>query len=262
MKLYHQRKFFVVLVVYIAGIGAGVGGNNRSYSSFEQLCINYANEVLQLLFCDHVFKGELAIYEKEGIDVSDIDPPSNQPCVDLIGKGSAKQFISIFQFMDEKSNAKSEQTDEAFLRGLTKMYVHNRSKLSKRGQKNASYFGIQHRRHETPKTFLIKHFAGPVTYTAESMIAKNRDKFPVHLENMLLNSSNVFVQSLFNEEQVEDGNENNDGHLYLVKKHKNRNKQRRKMVGDTIIGTMVEAYEFKCTKTHFLCRCSVFLRYF
>jgi hypothetical protein len=39
-------------------------------------------------------------------------------------------------------------------------YVNKQSALSKRGKNNASYFGIQHRKHETPKTFSISHFAG------------------------------------------------------------------------------------------------------
>ena len=48
-------------------------------NSFEQLCINMANEQLQFFFVEHVFLMEKEEYKKEGVTELDIDCSVNKP---------------------------------------------------------------------------------------------------------------------------------------------------------------------------------------
>ena len=49
-------------------------GNN----SFEQMCINYANEKLQFHFNECIFRMELDVYKEEGIQHENITYKDNQ----------------------------------------------------------------------------------------------------------------------------------------------------------------------------------------
>lgn len=67
-------------------------------NSFEQLCINFANEKLQCQFNHHMFNMEQAEYKKEKVPWDSINYVDNQGCIDLI---ESKTKISVFKMLNE-----------------------------------------------------------------------------------------------------------------------------------------------------------------
>eukprot|EP01135_Chromosphaera_perkinsii_P006289 Nk52_evm18s485 gene=Nk52_evmTU18s485 len=169
-----SAKFVGILDIY--------GFETFEKNSFEQFCINYANEHLQQEFNEHVFKLEQEEYLKEGIDWNLIDYMDNQPCLDLIqGK------MGVLALLDEESRL-PKGSDEAF---NNKLYDHcgNQSSLKK------ERFG-------SGKTFVILHYAHTVTYESEGFVEKNRDRLPPNLVSIMQQSTNPCVSELFESDET------------------------------------------------------------
>ncbi|WVZ73418.1 hypothetical protein U9M48_021725 [Paspalum notatum var. saurae] len=129
-------------------------------NSFEQFCINFANEKLQQHFNEHVFKMEQEEYKSEEINWSYIEFIDNQDVLDLIEKSTHETFATKM-FRNFSSNARLEKT-----------------KFS-----------------ETD--FTISHYAGKVTYQTDSFLEKNRDYIVAEHCNLLSSSRCPFVSGLF-----------------------------------------------------------------
>ncbi|CAG0891319.1 unnamed protein product [Darwinula stevensoni] len=121
------------------------GFENFNHNSFEQLCINFANETLQQFFFHHIFKLEQEEYDAEGIDWNHIDFVDNQDCLDLIGK----KPMNIMSLMDEECMM-PKGTDQTLLAKFNTTY-----------SKDKIY--LKPTRHKT-QSFGIAHFAGEVYY--------------------------------------------------------------------------------------------------
>jgi uncharacterized membrane protein YgcG len=66
-------------------------------NGFEQLLINYANEMLQWHFNCFIFEVEIAEYRHEGVDTTDIAFRDNEPCVQLI----ESPYMGIISKLDD-----------------------------------------------------------------------------------------------------------------------------------------------------------------
>lgn len=153
------------------------GFEHFAKNSFEQFCINYANEKLQQEFNQHVFKLEQEEYVREEIDWTFIDFSDNQPCIDLI---EAK--LGILALLDEESRLPMG-SDEQFVTKLHHHFAADKQKFYKKPR-----FG--------KSAFTVCHYAVDVTYESDGFIEKNRDTVPdEHLE-VLRNSSNDFIKEI------------------------------------------------------------------
>uniref|UniRef100_A0A8C9SUL4 Unconventional myosin-Va n=1 Tax=Scleropages formosus TaxID=113540 RepID=A0A8C9SUL4_SCLFO len=142
-----QHSFIGVLDIY--------GFETFEMNSFEQFCINYANEKLQQQFNMHVFKLEQEEYMKEQIPWTLIDFYDNQPCINLI---EAK--MGILDLLDEECKM-PKGTDDTWAQKLYNTHLKTCPLFEKPRLSN--------------KAFIVQHFADKVEYQCEGFLEKNKD---------------------------------------------------------------------------------------
>uniref|UniRef100_A0A8B9H7V3 Myosin VC n=1 Tax=Astyanax mexicanus TaxID=7994 RepID=A0A8B9H7V3_ASTMX len=219
-----QHSFIGVLDIY--------GFETFDVNSFEQFCINYANEKLQQQFNLHVFKLEQEEYMKEDIPWTLIDFYDNQPVIDLI---EAK--MGILDLLDEEC---------LFPQGTDKNWL----------QKLYNYLGSKPH-FEKPRlsneAFVIQHFADKVEYQCRGFLEKNRDTLYEELVDVMRASKFPLLTDFFTEE------ENNAVTKVKVKAArpgvKPANKQLRSTVGDKFRSSLYLLMEtLNATTPHYV-RC-------
>ncbi|CAJ1332306.1 unnamed protein product [Effrenium voratum] len=123
-------------------------------NSLEQLCINYTNELLQQFFNVFIFEHETALYKEEGIEWEAQDFPDNADILELLhGKPNG-----VLPMLEEECFHVGG-TAEAWCNKLVRLHE-----------------GKGHFSHDRLKkgTFIISHFAGPVTYLCTEFLEKNK----------------------------------------------------------------------------------------
>ena len=153
------------------------GFEHFAKNSFEQFCINYANEKLQQEFNQHVFKLEQEEYIREQIDWKFIDFSDNQPCIELI-----EARLGILSLLDEESRLPMG-SDEQFATKLHHNFGSNKHPFYKKPR-----FGIS--------SFTVVHYATDVTYESEGFIEKNRDTVPDEHMELIKSTSNKFLSDI------------------------------------------------------------------
>ncbi|XP_048643965.1 unconventional myosin-VIIa isoform X3 [Marmota marmota marmota] len=154
------------------------GFENFTVNSFEQLCINFANEHLQQFFVRHVFKLEQEEYDLESIDWLHIEFTDNQDALDMI----ANKPMNIISLIDEESK---------FPKGTDTTMLY---KLNSQHKLNTNYVPPKNN-HETQ--FGINHFAGIVYYETQGFLEKNRDTLHGDIIQLVHSSRNKFIKQIF-----------------------------------------------------------------
>ncbi|KAK2894426.1 hypothetical protein Q8A67_011655 [Cirrhinus molitorella] len=154
------------------------GFENFTVNSFEQLCINFANENLQQFFVRHVFKLEQEEYNLENINWQHIEFTDNQDALDMI----AIKPMNIISLIDEESKF-PKGTDTTML-----------NKLNSQHKLNTNYIPPKNT-YETQ--FGIQHFAGIVYYETRGFLEKNRDTLHGDIIQLVHSSKNKFIKQIF-----------------------------------------------------------------
>ncbi|XP_054233997.1 unconventional myosin-IXa isoform X20 [Homo sapiens] len=168
--LEHNTKTLSIGVLDIFGF------EDYENNSFEQFCINFANERLQHYFNQHIFKLEQEEYRTEGISWHNIDYIDNTCCINLI----SKKPTGLLHLLDEESNF-PQATNQTLLDKFKHQHEDN------------SYI-------EFPAVmepaFIIKHYAGKVKYGVKDFREKNTDHMRPDIVALLRSSKNAFISGM------------------------------------------------------------------
>eukprot|EP00039_Didymoeca_costata_P010363 m.139453 g.139453 ORF g.139453 m.139453 type:complete len:1495 (-) comp14800_c0_seq1:163-4647(-) len=166
-----ETSFIGVLDIY--------GFETFQINSYEQFCINYANEKLQLQFNHHVFQLEQEEYVREGIEWSFVNYYDNRPCIELIE--GPRGMLALLD--DECRKPKGSDTNWAIqvLKSLESSH-HLRKASPQLGENSA---------------FIVVHYAANVCYQVAGFLQKNKDLILEDHRSLLRASRNNLMQEIF-----------------------------------------------------------------
>uniref|UniRef100_A0A8K9UPJ9 Myosin IXA n=1 Tax=Oncorhynchus mykiss TaxID=8022 RepID=A0A8K9UPJ9_ONCMY len=168
--LEESAKIFSIGVLDIFGF------EDYENNSFEQFCINFANERLQHYFNQHIFKLEQEEYRAEGISWHNIDYIDNTGCINLI----SKKPTALLHLLDEESNFPQ---------------ASNQTLLDKFKRQHEGNGYIEFPAVMEP-AFIIRHYAGKVKYGVKDFREKNTDHMRPDIVALLKSSKNAFICGL------------------------------------------------------------------
>jgi myosin-3 len=161
----------------VAGVLDIFGFENFDVNSFEQLCINCANEQLQYFFNQHIFKWEIDEMKKEGIRGPQIEYTDN---ADQLSIMLARQ-TGIFSVMDEQAKVPKANDQTCII------------KLHRALGAKEFYEDF----HEDSTRFQVTHYAGAVIYRIEGFMLKNRNSPSLAITSMMQDSELALAKEIF-----------------------------------------------------------------
>ncbi|XP_030747768.1 unconventional myosin-Ib [Sitophilus oryzae] len=168
-KTLSKRKILGVLDLY--------GFEQFKENSFEQLIINYCNEKVHQFITNICLKDEQEEMVKEGLEWTKIDFFNNIIICQLL----ENENHGILSLLEEPHI----QTDSDYLTRLEQCCS---------GHMHCLIDEVN-----SPNSFQIRHFAGPVTYKIHGFVEKNHDNLPKELSRAMFRCDLKIMQGLFPE---------------------------------------------------------------
>eukprot|EP00929_Paragymnodinium_shiwhaense_P105641 TRINITY_DN7068_c0_g3_i1.p1 TRINITY_DN7068_c0_g3~~TRINITY_DN7068_c0_g3_i1.p1 ORF type:complete len:1368 (+),score=413.56 TRINITY_DN7068_c0_g3_i1:90-4193(+) len=189
-----ERRHIGILDIY--------GFERLQRNSFEQLCINLANERLQQCFVENVLLAEQDVYRREGLAWTDLPVPDSTPVVRCIGQ----VFTTLDDFSSRLAKGmEKDATDERFNEKITseaakdaeRKEILKKPKMSARTRSGGSDGpGLN-------ESFTVRHYAGIVDYTTQGWLDKNNDRLLTECEDLIASSSNTALRALADEDAAD-----------------------------------------------------------
>lgn len=153
------------------------------HNSFEQLCINLANESLQQFFNYNIFKVEIELYKSEDIPVPKLNYYENQDVLDLI----IKKPTGLLPMLDEECLV-PRGSWEGYLNKIVRQHFPGNKRF---------------RNKHVTREFSVIHYAGEVQYDPKQFLVKNQDTLSQDIIEALSISTNSFISSLFRINEID-----------------------------------------------------------
>lgn len=147
-------------------------------NSFEQLCINYVNEKLQQIFIELTLKTEQEEYVREQIKWTPIKYFDNAIVCSLIEDKRPAGIFATLNDATATAHADPGAADNSFIQRSS--MLSSNPNFEPRGNK-----------------FLIRHYAGDVTYNVAGMTDKNKDALIKDILDLVDASKDQFLHTLF-----------------------------------------------------------------
>ena len=176
----------------VVGILDIFGFEHFKHNSFEQLCINFANEKLQAQFNGVVFEQQQLEYEAEGIGWEHVAHAGNGAPLELLeGK------LGVLDLLREQCRLPNG-ADHIFCESLREKHQGTEA---------------LHAPPARPSLFGVRHYAGLVLYESSGFLEKNRDLLPECARALLRSSHCGFIKELLPAEGCGGGGSSADASL-------------------------------------------------
>eukprot|EP00418_Pyrodinium_bahamense_P044652 CAMPEP_0179194966 /NCGR_PEP_ID=MMETSP0796-20121207/96911_1 /TAXON_ID=73915 /ORGANISM="Pyrodinium bahamense, Strain pbaha01" /LENGTH=1418 /DNA_ID=CAMNT_0020899311 /DNA_START=105 /DNA_END=4361 /DNA_ORIENTATION=+ len=167
-------------------------------NSFEQLCINLANERLQQFFIEEVLEAEQRTYAEERLNICRWQLPDNQPVVkgiqaimSVLDEHSLRTVKNLVGSGEDKDLRFCEHVHRTQIRGSGPVMAL-RLRANRNGNGPSLHDGFQ-----------IRHYAGDVSYSTRGWIDKNNDALVPEVETLLADGTKQLVRSMSDAKSVD-----------------------------------------------------------
>ncbi|CAD7934871.1 unnamed protein product [Amoebophrya sp. A25] len=164
-------------------------------NSFEQLCINLANERLQEFFRERVIVAEQNTYESEGLPKIPIEMTSAEDLLGAIG-----DTLDLLHDHGCRALKNSSMTnDKQFTSDVIKKSGDYMRQLKRGGRAKGKPGAGGNHELDAALAFVVTHYAGEVSYSTDGWLDKNNSVLSEECETLIAESQHSVIAKLTGE---------------------------------------------------------------